>query len=375
MKMAIILEADIHHVRGEFTAVHSRVKSLKENGSLDVDAFVVGQYYGPLSTWLGKYGHADRPDNFDLEGVRYRCLWYRRSPLDYLARKLLGRTLGIETRKVRRFARMLGGYDLVWAHALKVGLAALDVQSACGIPAIVTWHGSSIHTDPFNDSLVMSCTRRLLEGARMNLFVSGPLMEKARTMTESFEGKVSHNGVDTSFFTSESPLDGRGHEVAFVGNCLPVKNVGFLPVLFEGIRSRCEDARFHIVGDGSFEDFFKDSGLDVHFLGNMNREDMPAIYNKMSLVVMPSLNEGLPMTCLEATACGCSFVGSRVGGIADVVGEENTVPFSESFEEDFISLCVSRLLNPRAVHLPDGFSLDEIVGEETELLMSIIDGR
>ena len=103
---------------------------------------------------------------------------------------------------------------------------------------------------------------------------------------------------------------------------------------------------------------------------------MPQWYNCMDLVVMPSINEGLPMTCLEATACGTPFVGSRVGAIADVVGIENTVEHNTEFNKMFAELCVQRLNEvERNVELPTKFILSNIVEKENEILNTIIENN
>ena len=39
-------------------------------------------------------------------------------------------------------------------------------------------------------------------------------------------------------------------------------------------------------------------------------------------IVLPSLNEGMPLSILEGFACGKPLVGSRVGGVAELVTDE-----------------------------------------------------
>ena len=41
------------------------------------------------------------------------------------------------------------------------------------------------------------------------------------------------------------------------------------------------------------------------------------------MLILPSINEGLPLTVVEGLACGCNVVGSLVGGIPEVIGEDN----------------------------------------------------
>ena len=66
--------------------------------------------------------------------------------------------------------------------------------------------------------------------------------------------------------------------------------------------------------------------MAISFFGNQPSPAMPDIMNCIDVLVLPSLNEGLPLVCAEAISCGAAVVGSDVGGIAEVIGSENVVP-------------------------------------------------
>jgi glycosyltransferase involved in cell wall biosynthesis len=60
-----------------------------------------------------------------------------------------------------------------------------------------------------------------------------------------------------------------------------------------------------------------------HFhLGSVTDDRMlAAVYSMADVFVIPSLQDNLPNTVLEAMACGCAVVGFRIGGIPDMVRE------------------------------------------------------
>jgi glycosyltransferase involved in cell wall biosynthesis len=58
----------------------------------------------------------------------------------------------------------------------------------------------------------------------------------------------------------------------------------------------------------------------IHFTGWLDQQDLPAVYNLASLVVLPSLYEGFGLATLEAMACGIPVACSNTTAIPEVVG-------------------------------------------------------
>jgi glycosyltransferase involved in cell wall biosynthesis len=116
--------------------------------------------------------------------------------------------------------------------------------------------------------------------------------------------------------------------VGFVGRLTAVKD----PILFlEAARlvyQQMPNVRFCIVGDGelraSVERQVEALGLTrcVHVVGW--KQDMPAVYAGLDVLALSSRNEGTPVTAIEALAAGVPVVGTRVGGMADVVRDGET---------------------------------------------------
>lgn len=375
-RIAVLIEGDIYHIRGEFTAVHSRLSEIAKNrNDIKADCFVVGSYYGPIVRLIKRYPKTDRPSVFVLEGIEYKCIWYKRSIVDYLCHKFFHWETSVELNRILRSVRKLGRYDLFWANALKTGFACNLLKNEYNIPLVVSWHGSSIHTDPFDDKRRFVLTKTLIEQADYNFFVSRELISTVQNLISSaFTGQVTYNGIDTLQFHPDESERQTVKNIAFVGNHLPVKNIEYLPELFSRIHEAIPNTEFHIIGSWEFEKDFSGSVYPVSFHFDIGRDEMAALYRKMDLVVMPSRNEGLPMTCLEAVGSGCQFVGSRVGAIADVVGIENTVETGEKFNEHFASLCIERINHPRPVNLPDNFILSNIVDIEINIVNNLMNG-
>lgn len=80
------------------------------------------------------------------------------------------------------------------------------------------------------------------------------------------------------------------------------------------------DAEVIILGKGKAENF-SDMPVKVHFLGKISdASQMVLAYNAADILVVPSLEDNLPNTIMEAMACGTPAVGFGTGGIPEMIG-------------------------------------------------------
>jgi glycosyltransferase involved in cell wall biosynthesis len=92
-------------------------------------------------------------------------------------------------------------------------------------------------------------------------------------------------------------------------------------------------ARFVIIGDGHLREELGEQanqlgiGDKVIFTGF--RKDVAALYADLDIVALTSLNEGTPLTLIEAMNCGRAVCATEVGGVVDLMGA------LESASEDF----------------------------------------
>jgi glycosyltransferase involved in cell wall biosynthesis len=82
--------------------------------------------------------------------------------------------------------------------------------------------------------------------------------------------------------------------------------------------------RFIIIGDGPEHgkvacEFSKNCGNRAIFLGNKRHEDIIDYYSAADISVLPSLMEATSISGLEAMASALPLVGTRVGGIPDLI--------------------------------------------------------
>jgi glycosyltransferase involved in cell wall biosynthesis len=113
--------------------------------------------------------------------------------------------------------------------------------------------------------------------------------------------------------------------VGWVGRMTGVKRTDDVLVAFKQLRDSGVDACLCLVGDGpdrkQLEERAHQLGVvrDTLFLGY--QEDVAPFYAAFDALVLPSGNEGTPVSAIEALAAGRPVVATRVGGVPDVVRE------------------------------------------------------
>jgi len=118
-----------------------------------------------------------------------------------------------------------------------------------------------------------------------------------------------------------------------------------------GILEAVPDALFLLAGDGPQRENIEGRiaglgiGGSVRLLGLVS--DVPAFLKGIDLFVLPTLQEALGTSILEASAMGRAVVASRVGGTPEVVEEGRTGVLVEPEDPDALAGAVVRLLKDR----------------------------
>jgi glycosyltransferase involved in cell wall biosynthesis len=187
-------------------------------------------------------------------------------------------------------------------------------------------------------------------------------MQRELARLTGVDATVIPMGVDPSVF---HPADRRGDEppaagaplILFVGRLVEKKGVRHLIEAMPVVRSVVGGARLQIVGDGPERPRLEalvatlDLAACVDFLGAVPNSDLPAYYRRADLFVAPSVmsrdgdTEGLGVVLLEAASSGLPLIGSRIGGIPDIVENEKTGLLVEPGDADGIASAVTRLLS------------------------------
>lgn len=134
------------------------------------------------------------------------------------------------------------------------------------------------------------------------------------------DATVIENYVDV---TAENPSRHADREdIVFVGAFIKRKGILELIVSFASSKLDC---KLHLCGDGPLmvaaRQLVKDLNIEaqVVFHGWVGFEQKISVFKGCRLFVLPSYNEGLPLTIIEALACSCAVLSTNVGAIPEVI--------------------------------------------------------
>ena len=354
-KILVLTTGSIYERRGFFNAVISRTKHLKEICDYEVEVLLLSTYEPWLVRKLRKTIKRARPEELEIDGIRMKIDWCRFSLFDYVMNVKLHKGVFFKKLHNHSVVSKLQGYDFIIAHSNECGQLAKAAKEKFGIPYSVTWHGSDIHSAPFNNPSAFGPTKAIIEDADINFFVSKALLNTSELITSKGNKQVLYNGYNTSFrkFSDEERLRLRQKYgvidkkvVVFAGNFLAVKNILTIPAIFRSIANKIQDVECWMIGGGKFFNQVKEmvKDLPVRLWGNQEPEVMPDFLNAADVLILPSINEGLPLTVVEGLACGCNVVGSLVGGIPEVIGADNCVDLNDpQFVDKFADRVVAYL--------------------------------
>ncbi|MCP4267539.1 MAG: glycosyltransferase family 4 protein [Candidatus Brocadiaceae bacterium] len=181
-----------------------------------------------------------------------------------------------------------------------------------------------------------------------NVFVQKFRFRESRTV-------VVHNGIDIPKnidSTNQPTNQSTDHifHIGTVGRLMPQKDFVLFIEVAAMISQKMKNIRFSILGDGPLKELLvqkaKDLGIEdkVEFMPSL-QNPFPYYYS-LDIYLNTSLFEGIPLTILEAMACRLPVVASRVGGIPEVINDnENGILVDSRDPKVYAEKCIYLLNN------------------------------
>lgn len=229
------------------------------------------------------------------------------------------------------------GPDILHSHAaVPDGFAGVKTAEALGIPCVCTFHGSDINRYPYYNRLCMELVRYVISGTDRIFAVSGALKKRAEQLAKPKNPVLPiYNGCDTSVFKYDGENRSQKRKdlgipqdasvMCFAGHLIKEKGIFELLGSFEQLSEKFEGLHLMIIGEGPShmklekEVLRLNSRARVHLVGQIAHNEMSLYLSASDIFVLPSYNEGLPVSIIEAMACALPVISTNVGGISEIV--------------------------------------------------------
>ncbi|MHA1797737.1 MAG: glycosyltransferase family 4 protein [Candidatus Helarchaeota archaeon] len=218
------------------------------------------------------------------------------------------------------------------------GLLGLILKYLIDRPLVITIHGASIFL--MNKySFLKPILKLTLKKADLVIFNSSHTMNETLKIQQKIKNKrVIHQGINIKRFQDITEKEVRHSElfkekpiILSIGRLIERKGFEYLIKSMREIKIKFPYSKLIIIGKGPLDIKLKELvsnlklGKNVFFLGEVNGDDIPFYYKNSNVFVLPSIidkngdTEGLGIVLLEAMASGIPIIGTKVGGIPDII--------------------------------------------------------
>jgi len=189
---------------------------------------------------------------------------------------------------------------------------------------------------------------------------SGGLRELARkTLKRKIE--LVYNGVDTKEFEpTQNKKESKSIRLISVGRLIERKGYEYLVKALKGIN---HNITLTLIGDGNLKDHLRElskkTSVSVEFKGALAHMEIARELQKADIFIMPSLNEGMSNSVLEAMACGLPIITTNVGGSSELIDGNGQV--IEKADVNAIVSALERYLEDLSLMIKHGKRSREII--------------
>jgi teichuronic acid biosynthesis glycosyltransferase TuaC len=225
-------------------------------------------------------------------------------------------------------------FDLIHAHfTWPSGYIGVRLKEKYGKPVITTIHENGDWFDQevgMNHPLIntaWSGADALIRVNRKDVPVLKHYNEQVYSIPNGFS--PAFHPIDAAIARERLGLPGDVKIVFTLGNLIKRKGFNYLIDAMERVCSQRDDVLCFIGGAGAERGSLQGQidrlhlGEKVRLLGSLPGDQLTLWMNACNFFVLPSLNEGNPTVMFEALGCGKPFVGTRVGGVPEVITSDD----------------------------------------------------
>ena len=257
--------------------------------------------------------------------------------------------------------------DIVHTHGFKSGLLGRLAAKAAHVPVIIhTYHGHVFHSYYgvrvsrficFIERKLASISHRIIAISPQQAYELSAVyrIAPANKISTIFIGIdeqnfITNNGATISL-RNDYHIPAGAVVVAIIGRLVPIKNHIFFVRIAEKILQQNKDVFFFIIGDGEQKSAIKKQfskrrlpwqegagkkeDIRIHFSSWIT--NIASVLSETDIVVSTSLNEGTPVSLIEAQWLAKPVVATNVGGVRDTIINNETGFLIDDFDmDDFV---------------------------------------
>jgi len=307
--------------------------------------------------------------------------------------------------------------DIVHTHASKAGTLGRMAAYKCRVPVIVhTFHGHVFHSYFGKTKTVVykNIERYLAKKSTKIIAISDiqkseltqqhkicdknkvavvPLGFDLRRFQEDYESK--RNDFRTHYLLEEDEI-----AIGIIGRLVPIKNhTLFLEAINQLLKKTTKKVRVFIIGDGEEKEnltqYCKELKLDFTEFNKQKKKATITFTSwvknvdwanaGLDIIALSSLNEGTPVSLIEAQAANNPIVTTNVGGVENVVLKDKTgfiVPSENvnAFSEALLKLVENNMLRKQMSEkgwefVKEKFHYERLVNDMRELYFSLLENN
>lgn len=303
--------------------------------------------------------------------------------------------------------------DIVHTHAAKAGYLGRIAAKQCGVKIIVhTYHGHVFHSyfGSFKTNIIKAIERWLAKMTTKIIVISEKQKEEIsliHKIAKPSKFEVIPLGFDLERFQTDYEIKRNSFRtkyhlnnhiaIGIVGRLVPIKNHDLFIKAIARLQKRIDrNVRYFIIGDGERMDELQKMAIKENIsiaVPNENCSDKELVFTSwiknidwafagLDITCLCSFNEGTPVSLIESQAANTPIVSTKVGGVENIVIENETALLCNNNDlDDFTDKLENLITNDKrrkhmeingANHVMDKFSHTRLCSNISHLYSNLL---
>ena len=290
-------------------------------------------------------GNSDEPSYFELKG--YKTF--------YISRKKNLRMFNLWTIWKLTGVLKQEKVDILHCHLHKASVYGATAARVAGVPVVFSHVHGLNRSKSWQRKLINRKINKKLavgESVRKDVLESNPFLspEKVVSLGNSIDyGR--YNQVEISKQQAKEDIGLKADSFVFgtIGRLTLTKGYSYLIEAFARLKEQIPSAHLIFVGEGRLQNELEQQAAEtpyadsIHFLGP--RSDITSILKAIDVFVLSSIAEGLPRSLLEAMAARVPCIGTKVGGIPEILADGEFGYLVSPKDDDALAEAMMKIAN------------------------------